>query len=292
MHTFIPTFFVGRYHTTCLSTDEWFFVFPVILVAQVLVGAMGNTPPIWVHEVGDISVVILSWWILYICVWGPDRDFSPPLRDYTPSSIRFLCSRLHSSLNNLLFASQHKEFTISFFIFLSSSSFRRAQCITLQNAGEGRVNAWITLLVTIDSHGLVYDPRRNGFVSPTFTSFDNYTPSMLWWSTSELLDCSQSNNTEFWNVLWVQYYHRHTTSTPQPSPRPHSSPSHTLRSFGFLSVWPGLVSPWWPLYVLPVQPSVWSEEFRSSVLAFSLSLIESLYRHPSICILFSSHFTT
>ncbi len=30
-----------------LSTDVWFFLFPSILVAQVLVGAMGNTPPIW-----------------------------------------------------------------------------------------------------------------------------------------------------------------------------------------------------------------------------------------------------
>ncbi len=29
-----------------LSTDERFFLFPAILVAQVLVGAMGNTPPI------------------------------------------------------------------------------------------------------------------------------------------------------------------------------------------------------------------------------------------------------
>ena len=30
-----------------LSTDARFFLFPAILVAQVLVGAMGNTPPIW-----------------------------------------------------------------------------------------------------------------------------------------------------------------------------------------------------------------------------------------------------
>ena len=44
-----------------LSTDEWFFLFPSILVAQVLVGTMGPPPSIWVQGVGDISVdVILS----------------------------------------------------------------------------------------------------------------------------------------------------------------------------------------------------------------------------------------
>ena len=32
---------------------------------------MDNTPTIWVHGFGDISVVILSWWILYIWVWSP-----------------------------------------------------------------------------------------------------------------------------------------------------------------------------------------------------------------------------
>jgi hypothetical protein len=54
-----------------LSTDARVFLFPAILVAQVLVGAMGNTPPMWVHGVGDISAGILSCWFLYICVWGP-----------------------------------------------------------------------------------------------------------------------------------------------------------------------------------------------------------------------------
>ena len=85
MHTSIPTFLVGRYYTPCLSTDEWFFLFPSILVAQVFVGVMGNTLPIWVHGVGDISDVILSCWILCICVWDPDRDFAPLHKDYTSS---------------------------------------------------------------------------------------------------------------------------------------------------------------------------------------------------------------
>jgi hypothetical protein len=54
-----------------LSTDARFFLFPAILVAQVLVGAMGNTPLIWFMGLGTFSVVILSCWILYICVWVP-----------------------------------------------------------------------------------------------------------------------------------------------------------------------------------------------------------------------------
>ena len=79
------TFFVGRYHTPCLSTDSWFVLFPTILVTQEIVGVMGNTLPIWVHGVGDISDVILSCWILCICVWDPDRDFAPLHKDYTSS---------------------------------------------------------------------------------------------------------------------------------------------------------------------------------------------------------------
>ena len=42
-----------------LSTDARFFLFPAILVAQVLVGAIGNTPTIWVHGVGDISAAVI-----------------------------------------------------------------------------------------------------------------------------------------------------------------------------------------------------------------------------------------
>ena len=86
MHTFIPTFFVWRFHTPCLSTDERFSLFPAILVTQVLAGAMSNTPP--------IGVLLFSPKLMdfqrYICVWDPDRDFAPLLKDYTPSSLR-LC---------------------------------------------------------------------------------------------------------------------------------------------------------------------------------------------------------
>ena len=73
-----------------LSTDERFSLFPAILVAQELVGTMGNTPPIWMW-CWDIFVVILSWWTLYICVWGPGRDFAPLRMEYTPfaSSLSF-----------------------------------------------------------------------------------------------------------------------------------------------------------------------------------------------------------
>lgn len=42
-----------------LSTDARFFLFPASLVAQVLVGAIGNTPTIWVHGVGDISAAVI-----------------------------------------------------------------------------------------------------------------------------------------------------------------------------------------------------------------------------------------
>ena len=100
IHTFIPTFFVGRYHTPCLSTDGRFFLFLVILVDQVLPGSMGNTPPIWVDGVGDIFDVIFYWWILYIYVWDPDRDFAPLIKDYTSSSL--LGSYLHVFLTDPL----------------------------------------------------------------------------------------------------------------------------------------------------------------------------------------------
>ena len=63
------TFFVRRYHTSCLSTDAWFFLFPAILAAQVLVGSMRNTPSIWVYGIGDFCCY--SRWILYIYVWVP-----------------------------------------------------------------------------------------------------------------------------------------------------------------------------------------------------------------------------
>ena len=43
------------------------------------------------------------------------------------------------------------------------------------------------------------------------------------------------------------HYYPHTTYTPPPSPHPHSPRSRALRSFGFFRVWPGLVTPVWPL---------------------------------------------
>ena len=80
-------------------TDERFFLFPAILVAQLLMGAMGNTPPIWVWCLGTFSAVILSCWILY-SVWGP----GPPRKDYTPAFLCFLCAYLRYALQDPLFA--------------------------------------------------------------------------------------------------------------------------------------------------------------------------------------------
>ena len=68
--SFLLSSFGGITSHSLLSTDARFFVFPGILVSQVFVGVMGNTPPIWVHGVGDISDdVILSCWFLYICTF-------------------------------------------------------------------------------------------------------------------------------------------------------------------------------------------------------------------------------
>ncbi len=73
------------------------------------VGVMRITPPIWVHAVGNISAVILSCWFLYICVWGPGRDFAPPRKDYTPfaSPFRFVVA----------FPLQSSTFCFATFIF-------------------------------------------------------------------------------------------------------------------------------------------------------------------------------
>jgi hypothetical protein len=67
----------------------------------------------------------------------------------------------------------------------------------------------------------------------------------------------------------ITHSHVHTEYKPPTPPRPRSSPSRTLRSFGLLRVWPGLVPPTWPLdpllgllLFLPAQPSV-CETFRS-----------------------------
>jgi len=80
-------------------TDARFFLFPAILVAQLLMGALGNTPPIWVWCLGTFSAVILSRWILY-SVWGP----GPLRKDYTPAFLCFLCAYLRYALQDPLFA--------------------------------------------------------------------------------------------------------------------------------------------------------------------------------------------
>ena len=90
------------------------------------------------------------------------------------------------------------------------------------------------------------------------------------------------------------HYYLHTAYTPSPSPHPHLSRSRELRSLGFFLVWPDLVPPMWPLdpelglpFFYPWNP-VYPRSLDPSVLEFSLSL----YRHPIICILFSSRVTS
>ena len=82
-----PSSLGGITHRSCLSTDEWVFLFATILVDQVFVGAMGNTPPIWVEGVGDISdVSTLSCWILCFTFW--DRVFTILSRTHTMTTVR------------------------------------------------------------------------------------------------------------------------------------------------------------------------------------------------------------
>ena len=130
-----PTFFVGRYHTPCLSTDVWFSLLSTILVTQVLVGTMDYIPPIWVHGVGDISVVILSYWILYICMWAPGFFNSTQGLHFFITSLSGLVSSSFSHGPSFCHHDINTEFAFSFF-FLSSSSHRRVQSCS----GEGRVN--------------------------------------------------------------------------------------------------------------------------------------------------------
>ena len=83
------------------STDAWFFLFPAILVAQVLVGAMGK----YSSNMGMVlgTFLLLSFrpgFCTFAC--GP-RDFAPLRKDYTPASLRFLCSCLRYALQDPLF---------------------------------------------------------------------------------------------------------------------------------------------------------------------------------------------
>ena len=69
IHTFHSYFLRLVVSHALFSTDARFFLFPAILVAQVLVGVMGNTPPIWIG-VGDFSTVILLMDFVHVRV-GP-----------------------------------------------------------------------------------------------------------------------------------------------------------------------------------------------------------------------------
>ncbi len=92
-------------------------------------GAMGNTPPIWVYGVGDISTVSLSCWILYICVLDPDWDFAPPHKDYPLHHVSF-CVRVFDVISLTVSLNPTKHGIRDFVLLLfSSSSLRRVQCI-------------------------------------------------------------------------------------------------------------------------------------------------------------------
>ena len=128
---------------------------------------MGNTPPIWVHGVGDILTVIFS---LYICVWGPDRDFAPLHKDYTSSSFRFLDSYLRAFLADHLSlecvcvllplklsvdkSSRPCDLKKQIFFLTQKGSMNH-----VPDTGEGRVI------------GLDYSPMRFGFTD-IYISFD------------------------------------------------------------------------------------------------------------------------
>ena len=116
MRTFIPTFFVGRYHTSCLSTDEWFFLFPTTLVAQVIVGSMGNTPPIWVHGVGTFLLLFsLPGFCTFVC-----GTLTGILHLYTWTTLLHhftFWTRVFTPFSPTLFLHLQQEFTLSFWSF-------------------------------------------------------------------------------------------------------------------------------------------------------------------------------
>jgi hypothetical protein len=66
-----------------LSTDERFSLFPAILVAQELVGTMGNTPPIWMWCWGHLCCYSLLMDFVHLRV-GPWPGFCTSTQNYTP----------------------------------------------------------------------------------------------------------------------------------------------------------------------------------------------------------------
>jgi hypothetical protein len=164
MCTFIPTFFVGWYHTSCLSTDERFFLFPAIMVAQVLV---------------DRWVILLqygwSWGWGHFCWNSLLMDFVHLRVGTCPGfcastqglhsfivSLSGLVSSLFSRGPSLCIPSQHKntEFVFYFFIF----EFFIAQKSSI---AFGRGESWWM------TYGLDYAPTPMD--SPIFRSFGHFT---------------------------------------------------------------------------------------------------------------------
>ena len=123
------------------------FLFPVILVAQVLVGAMGNTPPIWVWCWGHFCCYSLLMDFVHLRV-GPCPGFCTSMHGihsfrFTLSLLRFLST----SIFNFLLRDVHFYFWVSRWIFLPDSG---------EEEGD-----WI--------HGSIYDPRL--YVFSRWTSF-------------------------------------------------------------------------------------------------------------------------
>jgi hypothetical protein len=101
---------------------------------------------------GTFSVVILSYWFLYIVVWDPDRDFSPPRKDYTPftSSFHFAVAfPLPSEASTFCFTTFICTFWVCTMNFLSDTE-------------------WIGLRWM---NGSVYTPRRYEGCQPVLILF-------------------------------------------------------------------------------------------------------------------------
>ena len=96
------------------------------------------------------TLLVLSFWILYICMWSPGRDLYLHARTILLVHLA-LCARVFVPFSPTLFLIMKTQGVRAFFLFLDFFLVRRAQKIAHLNPGEGRVN------------GLDYSLRRNGF---------------------------------------------------------------------------------------------------------------------------------
>jgi hypothetical protein len=153
-----------------LSTDVRFFLFPTILVAQVLVGAMDNTPPIYIG-VGDISLLFsLDGFCTFTC---GDRTGILHLYSRTALLRRFaFCDRVFDILSlrtpDSLSMTKHEMLTFKVsFLILSSSSCRGFQS---SRSGEGRVNVWMGFHTMVSPTFISYPPVQTRISTYDFST--------------------------------------------------------------------------------------------------------------------------